>query len=467
MAEKRKLLYFTNNDYGRDVEMLLPVLYFAERFLNCEVLTTLTPNIYEIHRQKPDCVVVANTIGAWLHFHIAREATRAGIPVFALVSEGNYATDQSFNYWGYNTDKKLFEKYHCCWSNRTRDFLRKDLPEYAERIVLCGGVGFDRYRLYQFEARSAFLERHGVDASAFKKIIGYAGWGFGKLAHPRGRGEFLDYFTGGEDSLQWIETQRLEMLSILRKSVEAHPETLFILKKHPTETVAAEPGADANEIAALRDYPNVLYLVEGNLHDIISVVDLWWVYDSTTAIEADMMGKQTLFIVPDSNFPRSGVHEGFPAAKNFEEVELMYATFFDEGSLPGYTSELLQHRRERIVTDTIGFADGYNHIRAAHYLEKTLQAPTPKKSGLPSIKYFFVFWILQMLVPLYRKRVFERIPWLRTKLWVFEKYTLSGIPKLKKRYTPYLDKFYETEKIEARYQSGRLYSDLFKTSNSR
>ncbi|PXA05565.1 hypothetical protein DDZ13_01445 [Coraliomargarita sinensis] len=456
----RQLLYFTNNDSGRDVEITLPVLHFAERFLNCEVRATLTTNIHEIHRLRPDCVVVANTIGALLHFHISREAHKLGIPVFALISEGNFKTDGSFDYWGYNTDKIFYQSYLCCWSRRTRDFLREELPQMKDRIVLTGGTGFDRYRIYQFESRRPFLSRHGVDPAKFDRIIGYAGWGFGKLAHPRGRSELLNYFKGDAAMLDWAETQRLAVEDILRRSIEAHPDTLFILKKHPTETVAAEPGAEDNEMAALKDYPNVLYLLDEQLHDLINIVDLWWVYESTTALEADMMGKQTLFIVPDPDFPRVTLFEGFPQAESFEEVDAMSETFFTSGNLPGYRAEERIQRRREIVRETIGYDDGCNHIRAAYYLKRTLEQPPRGRRARLSLYYFFVYWTLRALVPLYRPNLFAKIPWLRRKLWVFDKYPLRGLPELKARYEAYLDKFYEDANIAERFKQGTLFDDL-------
>lgn len=460
----RRLLYFTNNDSGRDVEMMLPVLYFAERFLNCTVRATLTTNIHEMRRSRPDCVVVANTIGALLHFHISREAHTLGIPVFALTSEGNFKTDGSFDYWGYNTDRVFYQNYLCCWSQRTVDFLRRELPGVEDRIVLTGGTGFDRYRIYEFETRRRFLTRHGIDPAKYKRIIGYAGWGFGKLAHPRGRRELLAYYNGNATMLEWAETQRKALENILRQSVEAHPDRLFILKKHPTETVAAEPGAGHNEMAALKDYPNVLYLLDEQLHDLINIVDLWWVYESTTALEAHIIGQQSLFIVPDPDFPRVSLHKGFPQAQTFEEVDAMTETYFASGDLPGYHADDRACRRREIIRETIGYDDGCNHIRAAYYLKKTLEQEHPSPRGRGSAYYFWVYWVLRLLVPVYNAGLFSKIPWLKRKLWVFEKYDLRELPVLQSRYAPYLDKFYENARITERWNQGTLFGELLNQS---
>lgn len=463
-SRKKQLLYFTNSDSGRDVEIMLPLLHFAKRFLNCQVEVTLTPNLHAMFRRRPDCVVVANTVGAFLHFHIARAAHASGIPVFSLVSEGNFRTDGSFDYWGYNTAHILYERYHCCWSRRTRDFMRAELPELRDRIVQTGGVGFDRYKIYDFAERESLLRRHGYHASGFKRFIGYAGWGFGKLAHERGRKELLQYFRGDASKLLWAEKQRLALEEILRQAIEAHPDTLFILKKHPTENVSSEPDPHHNEMAALRDYKNVLYLLDQHVHDLINITDLWWVYESTTSLEADIMGKQTLFIVPDDNFPRVEIHEGFPEAKTFREVSNMTEHFFTCGTLPGFDNPQLVRRRAEIIENSIGFADGYNHIRAAYYLQKTLEEPPPQpgpanKAGF-SLYYCLAYWVLRVLMPAYHIGLFSRLPWLRKKLWVFEKYKLSGLPELEARYARYLDRFYADEKIDERLEADTLFEEI-------
>lgn len=439
--------------------MVIPLLHFAKRFLNCEVSVKLTPNLHEIFIQRPDCLILSNSVGAFLHYDAARIAHRAGIPVFALSSEGNFPTDGKFNYWGYNKTGLLYENYYCCWSVRTMTYLRKQLPEYSDRIVLTGAVGFDRYRIYEFASRAEFLKRHKIEPLQFSRYIAYAGWGFGNLSHTEGRKTLLHYFKEDSSKLDWAEDQRITLREILRKSIEAHPETLFILKKHPTETVAGQGDPDHNEMAALKHYPNVLYLLDENLHDLISVVDLWWVYESTTAIESSMIGRQTLFIVPDENFPRSGIHRGFPQAKTFEEVDAMSERFFTTGSLPEYHSEAMSARRKNIIIDTIGYIDGYNHIRAAYYLKETLEAPAPAKTGGISIYYFIAYWVIRALNPLYRKSLFSKLPWLKKKCWIFDRYHLRGFAPLQARYQAYLDKFYDDEKIAECFHDGTLFPE--------
>jgi len=186
-TDKIKVLCFTDDAIGRDVEMLLPIKFFAEKFLNCEFFHALNIDIHQIYKVKPDIILQANTIGSNLYFEISKIAHEQNIPVFALISEGNFRTDGSFNYWGFNRDKKFYQEYVCCWSERTANFLKEKEPTYKDKIVVTGGVGFDRYSIYEFMKKEVFLSKY--NKTNFKKVIGYAGWAFGKLDHKRGKEE--------------------------------------------------------------------------------------------------------------------------------------------------------------------------------------------------------------------------------------------------------------------------------------
>jgi hypothetical protein len=161
------------------------------------------------------------------------------------------------------------------------------------------------------------------------------------------------------------------------------------------------------------------------------------------------------------------VYQGFPQADSFEAVEAMTQTFYTEGSLPDYDSRELCTHRTTMIHSTIGFSDGYNHIRAAYYLEQTLKEPLQKKREKPSMYYKAVYWALRILAPLYNKRIFSSIPWLARKLWVFERYSLNELPKLQTRYQTYLDNFYANEKIAERFQAGTLFSSILKRPQSK
>ncbi|KAF0150787.1 MAG: hypothetical protein FD143_2527 [Ignavibacteria bacterium] len=484
--KKTKVLCFTDDAIGRDVEMLLPLRYFAERFLNCEFYHALNIEIHQIYRIKPDVILQANTIGSNLYFEISRIAHKQNIPLFALISEGNFRTDGSFDYWGFNRDKKFYQDYVCCWSERTASFLKEKEPQEAGRIVVTGGVGFDRYVIYKFLDRKEFLRNYNKEG--FEKIIGYAGWAFGKLDHPRGRDELLFWAKGDESKLNWIEKQRCLVRDILREAIEKNPDTLFVLKQHPQENAPERPVPVKNEMSELTGYNNVLYLcAEESIHDLISVADLWTCFESTTALESWLMSKQTIFINPDPNFNRDELYKGSPLVKSYKEFQSMISEFYDSGKIESFGAHEKSKNRNELIKNIIGFGDGFNHIRASKYFAQTVSnsqfsirhtnshrlaraarlaedRKTRQEAGGGQVlnsQFHFWHWLVFILIriaaPFYNRKVYSKIYKAKKHLWVFENYRMEKLNKLYAKYVPYFDEFYKAHNIEKKFLDRRLF----------
>ncbi|MCX7876397.1 MAG: hypothetical protein N2321_09570 [Melioribacteraceae bacterium] len=449
--KKIKVLCFTDDAVGRDVEMLLPIRYFSENYLNCEFFHALNIDIHQIYKIKPDIILQANTIGSNLYFEISKIAHEQNIPIFALISEGNFRTDGSFNYWGFNRDKKFYQEYICCWSERTANFLKEKEPSYKNKIVVTGGVGFDRYSIYEFMKKEDFLKKYSKQN--FKKVIGYAGWAFGKLDHKRGREELLYWAKGDKEKLEWIERQRNLVRDILKKAIENNPDTLFILKQHPQENAPERPEPVTNEMSELAHYSNVVYLCnEESIHDLISVCDIWTCFESTTALECWLMGKQTIFINPDPNFNRDPLYKGSPLVKNYFELQTLINEYYKTNRIDEYFSKEKEEIRKNLTKDIIGFGDGFNHIRACYYFNHTLEKI---KKGEFNSKYNFHFWhwlvyiLTRIAAPFYNRYLFSKLWKLKKHLWVFENYKMEKLQKLYQNYIPYYQKFYKKHNINS------------------
>lgn len=463
--EQFKVLCFTYEDYGRDIEMLLPLRYFAERFLNCRFEHAFVYDVHAIYRKKPDVVCLPNTIGSALFFEISKYAHEQEIPVFALVSEGNFRTDGSFNYWGYNTAKQFYQEYICAWSQRTGDFLKAELPELEDRIVVTGGTGFDRYSIYKFADRQEMLNKY--DKEKYKKVIGYAGWAFGKLTNEQGRGELLYYFKNDTSRLDWCEEQRQKVEAILRELIENNPDTLFLLKKHPNEQNPSIIGECLNEMLLLENYPNVVYIKENeNIHDLINVSDLWMAFESTTAIEAWLLDRQTLLINPDPDFGRDELYKGSVIYSNYETLQQAIDEYYSVGRVNDFFHEELISQRNRIIRETIGFGDGCNHIRAAYYFEKTLNKSLLGKVRRKfSVKFFVMYALMHIGKYFYNKRIFSKLYKFKKTIWIFENFRLKNIPKLYGKYSSYLNHFYQVHEVEDKYKNGVLFKELLEEKN--
>jgi len=435
--------------------MLIPLLYFAEKYCNCEVEFDFSWNIHSIYKKQPDIVVLPNTVGSNLFFEASKYANLQGIKVFALISEGNFRTDGSFDFWGYNIDKKFYQEYVCCWSKRSCDFVRQQVPEFKNKIFCTGAIGFDRYSIYNFTSKEEFFKKRNL--TQFKKVIGYAGWAFGKLYNKQGLDELLFYFNGDSERLKWAEKQMYDVENILKLAIENNPDILFLLKKHPSEANQSITGYYMNEMNRLAVYPNVLYIVEGeNLHDLINISDIWMGFETTTTLEAWLLNKHTILVNPDPNFSRDKTFNGSLIANSYNKLQCYIDEFYTSNKIAEFNSEEKLSFRNQLIEDTIGFSDGFNHIRTG-LLFKNMVNEIEKnginKQRIFSIKYYFKYLLMAIGKYFYIKKIFLKLPKFKKTVWIFENFKLKNIEFLKNKYFKYLDSFHTDNKIKEKLNS--------------
>ncbi len=445
---KHRVLCFVDDQQGRDIELLLPLIYHAEKYLECEIRFVFIWDIHEIYKEQPDLILLANTVGSKWHFEISKYAHEQNITVFALISEGNFRTNGTFDYWGYNTDKKFYQEYICHWSERTRRFLADIIPEMADRMVLTGATGFDRYKIYKFPERDAYLADKGLQK--YSKVIGYAAWAFGKLHSETGREELKYFLKQKPDTWQeWTHSQMIEVENILRQLIENNPDILFLLKVHPNETHPHITRESPNEIYRLKEYPNVLYLKnEEDIHDLISAADLWMGFETTTAIDAWMLDKETVLINPDPDFQRDQVHRGSAIARTYPIAQGFIDEYYENGRIREFNSQEKILSRQAIIEESIGFTDGLNHLRAAHYLSKSLQTARQRvKKPKFRFRYYLESIKLHVGRRLYVRPLFLILPKFKKAVWAMDRCELKNINLLKDKYYPWLDEFYRNNNL--------------------
>lgn len=457
-----QILCFLDYDQGRDVEILLPLVYFSEKYLNSKFEFAFLRDIHQIYRKKPDVVLLANAIGSKLHFLITKYAFENKIPVFALISEGNFRTDGTFNYWGYNTDKKFYQEFICHWSKRTRDFFNNVLPEYNNRNVVTGATGFDRYKIYDFISKNDYLKKIGYPS--YKKVISYAGWSFGKLFNKTGLIEVRNTHKDKADArIKWMREQMILVENILRKLIENNPDILFILKRHPNEIHPHLRQADKNEMVNLKDYDNVLYTVDEKIHDMISASDIFLGFETTTALETWVMkDTPTILINPDEDFVRDKLYKGSVIAHDYSELQSFIDEFYSTGKIKSFLEKGKTENRKQLITDTIGFADGMNHIRAGYFLKKTLSKINTESYS--KVKFSWRHFMWYILVNggkyFYIKKIFEKLPKFKKTIWIFDNLKLRKLSELQKQYYVFLDRFYNENKIDEKIKEQSFWEQI-------
>jgi hypothetical protein len=294
-------------------------------------------------------------------------------------------------------------------------------------------------------------------------VIGYAGWAFGKLFNKQGRSEIKYLHKNNPNRLKWMEEQMYLVEDILKTTIRNNPDTLFILKRHPNEANPSIVGEGMNEMLRLRDYPNVLYLKEEeNIHDLISISDLWLAFESTTVMESWIMKENpTILINPDPDFKRDQLFRGSVIARSQTDLQKYIDEFYRMGRIADFESSQLKRNRQELIRNTIGYGDGFNHVRAGYYLEKALQkVRRNEKKHIFSFSHFIKYILLHIGKYFYIKPIFEKLPKFKKTIWVFDRYRLSNLEKLQKQYWPYLEKFYRKHKIAEKYRDGSLAKTL-------
>lgn len=328
-----------------------------------------------IDKYSPKLIFVANGIGAKINFHIVKYAALKGIKVVTLVSEGNFkdsndTLDQFL--WGWNVDHILYEDLHMQWSDRTRRLSLSKYPEVADEIKVSGGCGFDIYKIKPSIDKASFLNRFNKEQ--YSKVIGVGCWDFAPCYpnNPRTSNKM------SESIKERFRKDRDLFNKVLINTIKANPSVLFILKEHPGNIM----GHDMSGIDGAERFDNVLILKYDSIIDTIAASDIWLTYESTTVLEAWMLGKPTCLLNPTGiDFPRANVYLGSPNYPNEEALQNAIDVFYSTGELPGFNDQRTADERKIVIKDTIQWDDGLNHVRAGNEIISLLESETEKKKS--------------------------------------------------------------------------------------
>ena len=169
----------------------------------------------------------------------------------------------------------------------------------------------------------------------------------------------------------------LKLQKIYMDLIKSNKDILFILRYHPGIF-----DEEKNEFFGLRNLDNIFisdksFNIHYNISDLINISDLWIGYETTTAIEAWLLNKQTFLINPtSSNFVRDNVHKGSPIVKDQFSAQLLIDEFYKNGSISKFNK--LRDEREKIIKNVIEFDDGKNYFRAAKIITELLERKNRK-----------------------------------------------------------------------------------------
>lgn len=344
-------------------------------YLRLQGLRVKTSTVFDgfnaLNKSKPRLFFISNTIGAPENLELMRYAKSRGIAGVSLISEGNFQDSldvQKLMIWGWNREKKLTEDIHMQWTERSRAITLKHHPELFGKILVSGGVGFDNYKIESEQTDKSYFFSSWTNKN-YQKIIGVGCWDFGPFYPEDPRYTIFSKLYSTEQ-FKRFHKDRDNFDKVLTEVASLNPDILFLVKHHPG-LLLGNKGAATLKLSSLS---NVLVLKnEVSIIDCISLSDFWLVYESTTALEAWLLGKQTCLLNPSGrDFPRDIVNEGSPDYSDVEQLTSAIHEFYQNGNLPGFDER--HENRRRVIEQTIQWDDGLNHVRAGNVILDLLES---------------------------------------------------------------------------------------------
>ncbi len=366
------------------------------RYMGFNVVEGPVHNGYKLlNFYKPKLFYITNTVGASINVEVMKYAKSLGIWCVSGVSEGNFRKERLDQYmWSKNKDRILYEDKWMLWTQRARELVLEKDPTLQTKLEVVGGAGFDRYKILTRD--TAWFDKYcSIDVDF---IVGVGCWNFG-FTDPRDPRHKHYSRILNQKQMDFFKSDRDYFNIELCKLIEANPRIVFLLKEHP----GSKLGHWASGIEGCDKYLNVhIVKNEVSIFQCLSVSNIWLSYQSTTAMEAWLMGTKTGLLNPSgTNFPlRTNVHHGqpnFPDAVAWSEA---IKKFQNTGKLPGF--EELQSKRALITRDVIEWDDALNHVRAGNVIIKLLESEVqPSKfPKTPDVKR-----------PSWKRRMRQRLMW--------------------------------------------------------
>lgn len=360
---------------GRDTHIVEPVLVsLEERFGYSVIRSSIWSALFKILWYRPKVLFMANAIGAENNATAFHFAHNLGITTITLISEGLHhiskndeqekkTTEQMF--WGDNFSREMYWDLMLIWSELLYNDFKKWIPkEYLTNVRVCGGSGFDRYTILPGIDKDALRNRLGIKTEKIALLIGF---GFDKMHQIINKGGDSD----GE--FEKIYKQMNPLRDIYRETVERNRDVTFILKYHPGTIDKTD-----YEFFGLEDLPNTISLKnEIEISNLISLSDVLVCFESTTALEAWLLKKTTVFVNPlGTDFLRQDMYKGSIVVENADQLNRVLRNIFSYENIPEYSEKEIH--RKRIIKDNIYSDDGFNYLRNSKTISEFLISSSKK-----------------------------------------------------------------------------------------
>lgn len=410
---------------------------------------------YLILSTKPKVVIVPSPVGAKRNYEAVMYAKAVGAKVYTFLGEGNTRENIAKEVlWGNNTSHSQIEDICGHWSSRARNLWIDQDASLTTGSVVTGAVGFDRYKIFNHADKSEFLRRYGFD---YDRIIGFAGFVFERFFDPHLRDKYVGVF--GEPTYEMIRQDLAKLRNELRIIVESHPDCLFLLKPHPHAA-----NDEYSEFRGLEDLPNVLFVPKVEpIEACIAASDLWFAYESTTCLEAWLLGKETALINPSgADFKRQPLYRGSVPFTSAKDAGSAIDSWIAGEGLPGFAERA--EMREQLIRGIIQWADGKNFMRAAWVLS-CMSKPC---SYTFSMSQLLAAWLHHMAFECSRFKLLHWVPVIKFYATYRRRFKATELEEWNRKFGPQVTSFMlenplsEDDKESLRQIAPEVFSGLLK-----
>lgn len=338
---------------SRDTESAAFVCNYL-RMQGLKVVEGCVFNGYELLlRHRPKLLYITSVEGADINVKVAQFAKYLGCKVVSQCGEGIYV---------HRTGEKdlLGNLYHqlypldkwILWNRIALRKLKNNFPEIAETLDLAGYPGHDRYKIVPCHTNMKIPR-------GYRTVVGVGCWTWWPSSYQE------------QAQKDFIVSEARKFESELRHLIKRSADTYFLLKEHPGAYSHEDSG-----IASCTDFPNVKILKQESIFECIAACDIWMTVESTTATEAWLLGKQTALLNPSgTEWPveRQNFHTAQPNFPTADAWLDAIAQFQKTGELPGFAE--YDAKRQELLCEIAGHADGLNHVRTGNIILDVLDAP--------------------------------------------------------------------------------------------
>ncbi len=368
-----------------------------------------------LKKHKPKILFITNTTGAFINQQVTRFAKKLKIPVITSISEGNLREGHIQEMlWGHNKERIFFEDKYLVWSSRSKKLILEHNKELSSILKVSGSPGHDKYFILKNSASNNVKKN--------KFVIGIGCWGFDYYMSPNKGNNLItqsdrDFFIKERDGFN----------NILSHIIKNNQDCRFIFKEHPGNIL----GNVGSGIESCVNFNNVeVYDNNKTIFDCILESDLWITYDSTTAMEAWLLDKQTCILNPSkSKWPhqRDQMHLSQPILHSEKDLQEAIDEIKSHKIISGFND--FKNKRKQVIKEIIEWNDGLNHVRVGNEIiefiskkyksssiDTRLAMPTRKNLILQRLKWIFFQYF--PFLPKPTKNEKYRIKWDKNELAV-------------------------------------------------